>query len=261
MDASGVRVLALAAMGCILIAMLAGCPSTDGAVGKEVCLACHNGQSAPDKSKFLLSAHAGLQCELCHGPGFAHVRSGGRLGLFVNGEFPDTEQRALCGQCHATQVAGFAQSAHATESYLRCSTCHDVHAPEETVAPFVDNTLCLNCHAPYGFETDAAVRAHTRHPNTPAENGASRCTGCHMPPLVRVNQAAGPHEHSMTPIPPAASNAAIEAGVTPVPPNSCSGIAGCHDGTVPTAPVFDVENPAHNNLLQVLFEAYLESPA
>lgn len=255
------RFAALGVLGCGLVVLLAGCPSTGGNVGTEVCLACHNGQSAPDKSGYPRSAHAAVECETCHGPGFSHVRSGGRLGMFINGEFPQAEELALCGRCHGTQMAAFAQSAHALEGNFRCGTCHDVHEPEETVAPFIDNTLCLECHRFYGFETEAAVRAHTRHPVEPAATGASRCTGCHMPPLVRTNQADGPHAHSMEPIPPAASNAAIEAGITPVPPNSCSGIMGCHDGTVSTAPVFDVENPAHNDLLQLLFNAYLEEPA
>jgi hypothetical protein len=45
------------------------------------------------------------------------------------------------------------------------------------------------------------------------------------------------------------------AGITPAPPNSCAGITGCHDGTVSTAPVYNVDNPADNDQLQIIFDA------
>ena len=104
------------------------------------------------------------------------------------------------------------------------------------------------------FPTVDDIVAHTFHLYDPAGTGASRCTPCHMPPLRREDQAEGPHLHTFEPIPPIRSNEAMEAGVFPAPPNSCSGIMGCHDGAVPTAPVFDVDNPNDNVILQIIYD-------
>jgi hypothetical protein len=46
----------------------------------------------------------------------------------------------------------------------------------------------------------------------------------------------------------------MDDGIAPTPPNSCSGTMGCHDGTVVTAPVFNVDNREDNTILQIVFE-------
>lgn len=236
--------------------LLTGCPAGNY-VGTNVCLQCHNGVHAPDRSLFPESAHTAIGCESCHGPGLQHVRNGGRGGLFINPlrGLPPKEARAVCGRCHQQETQDHLNSKHALNGGLTCTDCHDVHAPGRTAPDYKNNALCLECHGPYGFENDAAIRAHTFHNVDPEGTGASRCSICHMPPLDRVNQEDGPRYHGMRPIPPVASNLAAEAGVFPVPPNSCSGIAGCHDGSVDTAPVFNVDFPYDNSVLQIIYDA------
>jgi predicted CXXCH cytochrome family protein len=237
---------------CCLIAVvavgLAGCEGP-GYVGTDTCLACHNGKEAADMREYLESAHAFFDkgCEECHGPGALHVRNGGRYGLFI--KVPDQD---LCARCHAAEVSGFKDSLHFKQQEMDCFDCHDPHSKLETLRPFTDNQLCLQCHAYQGFATEADIEAHTFHSYDPTGTGASRCVLCHMVPGQRVDQDAGLHFHTMNPVPPVESNL---AGTSPAPPNSCSGITGCHDGTVITAPVYNVDNPADNNQLQIIFEA------
>jgi len=243
----------------ILIALcVQGCPSGDpGEVGNTVCLACHDGRSAPDQSQFPMSTHSFLDCERCHGPGYLHTRNGGREGAHIENPAlrPFDELHLLCQECHPGTTDAYLQSVHFDGEIVTCIDCHNVHSPDETTKPFTDNSLCLQCHASLGFATEAAIEAHTFHSVDPEGTGASRCTTCHMVPLRRDNQASGRHYHDLIPLPPVLSNEAIDAGVTPTPPNSCAGIMGCHDGTVPTAPVFNVDDPADNALLQIIFEA------
>jgi len=227
-----------------------------GHVGKDVCLSCHNGILAPDQSAFPISVHRTLECEACHGSGLSHVRNGGRGGLFIRNPARDAfpKHHQLCEACHPTQTLQYLASGHATSLSVRCTDCHDVHAHAPTRLEFQDNSLCLHCHADMHFPSEAAIEAHTFHSNDAAGTGASRCTACHMLPLDRTLQAAGPHLHAMIPLSPQTTLDAIAAGVSPAPVNSCAGTAGCHDGTVITAPTFDVDNPRHNELLQILFE-------
>lgn len=245
----GVCLLAAALFG------LSGCPGKPGEVGTQVCLQCHNGVLAPDRSEFPESAHAVVACETCHGPGYLHVRNGGRGGLLIQTPENSDAQYGLCGRCHETETADHLESRHGSSGALNCADCHDVHGAARTAPAFANNSLCLTCHRHAGFATNAEIEAHTLHSVDPAGTGASRCSGCHMVPLQRFDQAEGVYSHTMVPVPPVASNEAAEAGVTPTPPNSCSGIEGCHDGTVRTAPVFDVDTPEHNEWLQIVYDA------
>lgn len=243
-----------------VVLCLVGCPAPDTGVspGVQLCLQCHNGVEAPYRLEFPVGTHKFLECERCHGEGYLHIRVGGRNGLHIvdPSELPFHQTYATCAECHARRAEEFVESVHAQAQAATCFTCHDVHTPEETVLPIADNTLCLSCHQHLGFPDDEAVQAHTRHPVDPLGTGASRCTSCHMPPLRRTNQDDGPHDHTWATIPPIASALAAEAGVTPVPPNSCAGTAGCHDGTIPTAPLFDVDNPDVMRVIQNLYEAW-----
>jgi predicted CXXCH cytochrome family protein len=56
---------------------------------------------------------------------------------------------------------------------IRCSDCHDPHSLRP-LAAVDNNSLCIRCHEPAKFNSDA----HLRHaPGTPG----SRCIDCHMP--------------------------------------------------------------------------------
>jgi predicted CXXCH cytochrome family protein len=286
------------------------------------CLACHDGFSASNKLEFTKSPHNSIACETCHGPGDAHIRNGGRNGLFVlnPGDAPFVVRHEACADCHNQQIDGFLDTAHFTARAATCTDCHDVHrklglavasnsassldvsgyanlcgdchgvqtndfllsghaqlnvatcgschnphVENQFQASPIDNSMCLQCHASFelGFDTEAAIDAHTGafHPVDPAGTGASRCTECHLPPLERFNQDDGPHDHTLFTIPPAFSNEAIALGVSPIPPNSCSGIMGCHDADVPNSGMpFDVEDMDDNDALQALYEMIGEVP-
>lgn len=228
---------------------LAGCPAENTAfVGTQVCLQCHDGVLAPDRADFLDSRHfaVGVDCEACHGPGFAHVRAGGRNGVFIDSlrNVPNAEAHLVCARCHESPTDGFIQSGHFTRDILSCMDCHNVHSTELSM-PQVDNSLCLQCHQFIEFPNDDAVDFHTFdfHPVDPAGSGASRCSNCHMPQLEQRDPRGGPRSHSLFTVPPQATLEAAARGDFPVMPNSCAGVAGCHDPDFPgSGPPRDVNN-------------------
>lgn len=238
----------VAGMAAALVLLATGCQDL-GYVGTETCLGCHNGEQAGDRTEFLESRHASVGCESCHGPGAYHVRNGGRYGLLIDSAEGDVD--SLCRKCHEAKVAEFQESVHAQQDILGCLECHDPHSADMTVRTFEDNQLCLQCHTHLGFETEADISAHTFHAYDPSGTGASRCVACHMVPTDRVNQAET-HDHSLIPVPPVESNLSDKV---PVPPNSCAGIIGCHDGSITTVPFFDVDDPETNDFLQILYDA------
>ncbi len=245
------RLLLTIGLTCIAAGALlggSGCePLGLGFVGMDTCLSCHNGQVAEDRREVLESSHAQAGCESCHGPGYFHVRNGGRYGLLISSQ---ENVFASCLKCHPQEVADFMKSEHA-EAGVTCQVCHDVHSKDANRRSVADNQICLQCHSSREFPTEAAITAHTFHDYDPVGTGQSRCVSCHMVPARQAGQPGGVHNHSMKSVPPIASN---QANVTPVPPNSCAGVMGCHDGTVPTAPVFDVNDPNVNIQLQILYD-------
>jgi hypothetical protein len=232
------------------------CDVGTGIISTATCLQCHSG-IATDQSEFLQSAHRNVECEECHGAGYAHVRNGGRGGLYIyNPENESFEEHFdVCADCHETQPAQYAESTHFETRSASCYDCHDVHEPTGLTFPAVDNTLCLECHAPFGFDTPEAIEAHTHHPVSPATTGASRCTACHMPALDRTYPENGPNEHTLNTVPPIVSALATEGGQL-APPNTCMGAAGCHDGSEPGEPEFDLDNAGHMRVLQIIYETW-----
>jgi predicted CXXCH cytochrome family protein len=262
---------------CLLIAALVavagassmgvkGCASTGSGIRNDVCLTCHNGLNAKDVTVFRGGPHKDLQCEDCHGSGLVHARNGGRGGLFINSlnGLNSAAKRDVCKQCHETEVDSFNESTHAKEGVLSCVACHDVHAGAAAAASSANNEMCLRCHHGRGFPDDAAVEAHTFHSVDPAGSGASRCVKCHLVPIDRQPQPGRDLlrlGHSLVPAPPQYSIDAADAGTVPVPPNSCSGVPGCHDGSVITAPVFHVDDRGTNVLVQILYDERYGPPA
>lgn len=239
--------------------LLQGCPS--GSIGNvesaTTCLACHNGRVGEDMRHFFLSSHRSIACGTCHIGSEVHVQSGGAGGGLINpANWLLEEQAAVCAQCHARQVTNFLASEHAQVGRLACDVCHDVHTPLETRGPVTNNVLCLSCHL-RDWPNSQAVADHTNHPVDPSGTGASRCVGCHMPAQSRpsAEQPDGPHSHTFIPIPPIESAEQAQEGET-VKPNSCAGTVGCHDGTVPTAPVFNLDDPVQMTGLQAIFDLW-----
>ena len=244
---TAISVTGMSSVMAVFLVYSPGCTSP-GYVGTDTCLTCHTGKLAPDRRDFVGSRHEVVGCEACHGPGVLHARVGGRFGLFIN-EAENVD--ALCVRCHENESEQFSTSSHAMNKILDCTGCHNPHTKNKTIRPFTDNQLCLQCHSYNGFESVEAITKHTWHSYDPDGSGESRCSLCHMVPMDRADQE-GSRNHSFMPVAPITSNL---AEITPVPPNSCAGIIGCHDGTVVTAPTFNVDDPTTNEWLQTLYDS------
>jgi predicted CXXCH cytochrome family protein len=231
-------------------------------VGNTTCLACHDGRSAPDKREFRQGPHAGIACEDCHGPGLAHVRAGGRGGLFIDnpGRSPFDATPELCARCHADAVAGHAQTAHFAEGVASCNTCHDVHrrggmtfsTPNRTP---LDNTgfarLCGDCHrtqteqflASDHAELNVATCGACHNPHrartftAPPENN-QLCQQCHASFFLGLGtvQAVDQHTGAFHPVDPEGSGASrcVSCHMVPLRRNNQAG--GAHDHTFRTVP-------------------------
>ena len=226
------------------------------------CTECHAdvlAHGGDPAGGFLATAHfaaGAATCTDCH-----DVHKMG--GMTVSGPSPaqltNGQYAAICGDCHENQVADFSLSTHAVENAANCSSCHDLHAGSMFRASPEDNRLCLQCHESFflGFETDDDVDFHTGvfHPVDPAGSGASRCTGCHMPPVPVGDGGLAVSDHTMFTIPPIASNEAVAQGASPAPPNSCAGVTGCHDPGVPGSGMPHDETDLDSNArFQTLYE-------
>jgi uncharacterized repeat protein (TIGR01451 family) len=131
-------------------------------------------------------AFDGIQCEACHGPGSAHVASGGAKGTIT----VDTTA-SQCGQCH---VRGNPERIPAANGFiehreqfnellasphrnLTCVSCHDPHKKSELSI----RADCASCHA--GARQEFAGSSHQQMGVT--------CNDCHMPKAARNAVAVG----------------------------------------------------------------------
>ena len=127
----------------------------------------------------------GVTCESCHGPGQAHVKSGG--AIFNPKRLSAVELNEFCGICHrkAEDISDWSNSwnvrhqpAYLTQSAcfrksngaISCLTCHDPHAPLVRVAAEYGKR-CSSCHTTVRHRIALAGRS---------------CVDCHMP-QVRTN--------------------------------------------------------------------------
>ncbi len=229
------------------------------------CIECHNDPGVGGVGQvegFLTTAHSmdgALSCLDCHD---VHKQGAMVLSSPTAAEFSNENHGQLCGQCHENQVAEFGLSGHAQSDVASCSSCHNMHASNMFRANPDDNRLCLQCHESnsLGFETDGDVDLHTGafHPVDPAGSGSSRCVRCHLPPLTQGNHGDVAHNHTLFTTAPVESN--VPAGQA-VPPNSCSGIMGCHDSNVPgSGTAHDVNDQPNNLILQTLYDSIGVAP-
>lgn len=156
------------------------------------CINCHT-------TDFEIRGHAltkvipGVQCEKCHGPGAEHVAAAAagessQLARTIQRPKTALDEITMCGQCHRMpeeidpdrlrryppslvrfQPVGLLQSRCYLESggALRCSTCHDPHAPASSRTREMQVATCRSCHEGSG---------KTPCPVSPRE----RCIDCHM---------------------------------------------------------------------------------
>ena len=163
------------------------------------CFGCHSPASVTKDGLDFVHRPLGNTCEVCHGPGAQHValEQAGKhedTGIFNPGHLSAAEESNFCGQCHTTAAAMKAQNAKgarsaSSEPYrlqtsrcwspddprIRCTACHDVHAPIER-DPAAYDSKCDACHS-----STTANAPHGQKPMAFCRVGKRDCAGCHMP--------------------------------------------------------------------------------
>jgi DmsE family decaheme c-type cytochrome len=154
-------------------------------VGADTCKTCHQ----PEAASYDRGAHwrteAGKRkgpqwqgCEACHGPGKAHVDSGGdptKIIRFTALSEKQTSERCLA--CHEGSEShqNFMRSPHLANG-VGCTTCHSIHASKISNDLLVSAppALCYGCHR--DVEPDFSKPEHHR-----VNEGLMSCTDCHNP--------------------------------------------------------------------------------
>jgi hypothetical protein len=92
--------------------------------GKSVCIDCHDTEA----SLLASDKHAGLSCEVCHGPGAAHADDQEKNILIKPGT------RDFCGKCHDINPARRTEVINQVDikthhiERVNCIDCHNPHA-------------------------------------------------------------------------------------------------------------------------------------
>ena len=108
----------------------------NGFVGSETCETCHSdvvkGFGNNPHSKLALAHDGkGVTCESCHGPGQAHVESGGDATKIKQLSKASAKMiDETCLSCHAKSHPNFLRSPHA-KAGVSCLSCHSIHKPGE----------------------------------------------------------------------------------------------------------------------------------
>ena len=148
-------------------------------VGAKTCTMCHRPEAlampSNPHSKIELSHQGkGVTCEGCHGPGKAHVESGGDATKIFSFTHASTQQiDAQCQQCHESDHPGFSRSAH-SDAKVGCTECHGIHKSQEQTKLLKASQpmLCYNCHK----DVKPAFSKPFHHK---VNEGLMTCTDCH----------------------------------------------------------------------------------
>jgi len=159
-------------------------------VGSQVCQACHQQQFAAFAETlmgkiFLKNARSpaeGQGCEVCHGPGSAHLAAGGGKGVGIiafrkDSPQPVAEQNAVCLKCHEKGLRLYWKGSPHEGRGLACTNCHRVMANVSEKSQFVKETemeTCFQCH----LQRRAQLQ---RSSHMPYREGKMTCTNCHNP--------------------------------------------------------------------------------
>ena len=108
--------------------------SSTNYVGNDTCMTCHSDvakDAITPRAQTAFTHSAGQTCESCHGPGKAHVDSGGdSTKIFRFTTASEKQVNTTCLQCHAAVHPNFAHSEHA-KAGLSCINCHSTHRFKE----------------------------------------------------------------------------------------------------------------------------------
>jgi len=173
----------------------------DPGAGILKCFSCHStGVPKVLAGGKIGPAEPGVNCEVCHGPGKAHVESGGGKYKIDNpARYRASAVNEQCGACHRQQAAGGEapnwddpwnvrhQPVYLVESRcfqesgekLSCFSCHKPHEKLSRDKQAFD-AVCASCHSGVKHKTAAAAKAG--------------CVGCHMP-VVKPTAELGFSNH------------------------------------------------------------------
>ena len=153
-------------------------------VGSETCKTCHedifkNFETTRHFRTTLTKKGPQWQgCEACHGPGKAHVDSGGdksKIFVFENAKGEDVTQRCL--SCHEfdEEHANFERSSH-NNNDVTCISCHSPHHAKQPQYLLIEKQpeLCYTCHTDKKQEFNRPFRHRV-------ESGLIACSDCHNP--------------------------------------------------------------------------------
>ncbi len=154
-------------------------------VGAETCKTCHediykNFEATPHFVTTLENKRGPewQGCEACHGPGKAHVESGGDITKIFTFKGVSAEaSSARCLDCHTygEEHSNFARSAH-LENHVGCIDCHSPHHARESQGLMKEKQpqLCYGCHLEAKMQFNRPF--HHR-----VNEGMVQCTDCHNP--------------------------------------------------------------------------------
>ena len=117
-------------------------------VGEAVCLTCHESQKYDGTAHALKSNDrtpaATHGCESCHGPGKAHVDSGGDDTKIVKPKaISRQESSAICTTCHDRRTHAMWTGSQHDQRNVGCVTCHSVtEGSEATRSDYGNRGLC-----------------------------------------------------------------------------------------------------------------------
>jgi len=164
----------------------------EGYVGAEICQTCH-AQVYENLAKTAMgvlflkhpqNADQRLGCETCHGPGAAHVASGGKSHVgqirFTQGTTtPASVQDEVCLKCHEKRERLFWSGSPHDSHGITCVKCHSVHTGpgalvKNQLARLTVEDTCATCHK-------EQVRAEMKFSHHPLREGKMDCASCHNP--------------------------------------------------------------------------------
>ncbi len=163
----------------VLAPVKASATNVSAYAGAETCALCHADLSRkfadnPHSRLALLHGGSGVTCEGCHGPGQAHVESGGDVTKIRQlSKLTPKQVDTTCLGCHAGAHPNFERSQHARAG-VGCTSCHSVHSPgsEAQLLKVAQPQLCYQCHT----DMKAAFSAPFHHK---VNEGLVKCSDCH----------------------------------------------------------------------------------